>query len=276
MALHTPSIFIPMPFKTGARVTLTNESGDLLRHIFYDFNLQTNVQHGDDMLYFHAHWRRESPNGLGKDYDILPDVMGRGRFLGCNVGLIADPAYRAWWGEGEFKVWFGDDANRTLCGTGAEDYVGTAWGLGPFYNRTQGCPISDGEKRHWCFYRYHLDAPIYFDDACRVAIQTIGGTGKETVIEMIDEGLPMIPVSIDPESNDMSWVHLMDMEQPVDLKNPDLPNGWVNFWCQDDWSSTAYFYLDTRDNDLRALAPVETRIAGLAEKNEDATKRMDG
>src|SRR5579862_5229645 len=77
--------FIPMPFRTGARVTLANESEKDLAHLFYDIDLLLDVEHPSDALYFHCSWRRESPNELGEEFTILPRVAGSGRFLGCNV-----------------------------------------------------------------------------------------------------------------------------------------------------------------------------------------------
>jgi hypothetical protein len=52
---------------------------------------------------------------------------------------------------------------------------------------------------------------------------------------------------------------LMDSIPPVDLKREDLMNGWTNFYRSDDWSSTAYFYLDKPSNDLPALANSKTQ-----------------
>ena len=263
--------FVPMPFRTSARITLTNESETLLTHLFYDINLLMDIEHSDDTLYFHTHWRRESPNELGRDFDILPKMSGRGRFLGSNIGIISNSAYEgAWWGEGEVKVWFGDDETPTLCGTGTEDYIGTAWGQGVYANRTQGCPIADSSNGQWAFYRYHIDDPIYFDDACRVAIQTIGGDRKEKVIKLLEKGVALIPVSIDPKDNRLEFVRLLDKEQPINLKDQGIPEGWCNFFRQDDWSSTAYFYLDTPGSSLPELQSVEARVRGLLQPDSDA------
>lgn len=236
--------FIPMPFRTAARITVTNESGKALPHLFYDVDLLLGVQHSPETLYFHAHWRRESPNALGEEFVILPYVHGNGRFLGCNLGIVTDPRYGGtWWGEGEVKCWFGADQNPTLCGTGAEDYIGTGWGQGVYAHRTQGCLIADKETREWAFYRYHIDDPIYFDEGCKISIQTMGGGGMSEVLEFQKQGVPLIPVSLSDEKTPL--LKLMDMPQPVDLTDPSLPQGWCNFWRQDDWSGTAYFYLDT-------------------------------
>ena len=257
--------FIPMPFRRGARITLTNESKLNLPHFFYDINLVTDVDHSPGTLYFHAHWRREMPNELGKDFLILPEVPGSGRFLGCNLGIIANPIYEgAWWGEGEVKFWFGHDQHPTLCGTGAEDYIGTAWGQGVFAHRTQGCLIADEAARQWTLYRYHLDDPVWFDDGCRVSIQSLGGSGKGKVLELIEKDVPLIPVSVQ-EDKVTPTIPLATRKQPVDLRDPALPDGWCNFWRQDDWSSTAYFYLEMPEGVLPPLAAVDFRTAGLTE-----------
>jgi hypothetical protein len=256
--------FIPMPFRKAARITLTNESGKDLGQLFYDVDFLLNVEHMPETLYFHAHWRRESPNRLGADFDILPRVRGNGRFLGCNLGIITNPVYGdAWWGEGEVKCWMGDDATPTLCGTGTEDYIGTAWGQGLFTHRTQGCLVADKARRQWAFYRYHIDDPLYFDGALRVAIQTMGGTGKAQVAALLKEGAPVIPVSIYP-AGQKPFVPLMDLPQPVDLGAAALPDGWCNFWRQDDWSGTAYFYLDSPDSVLPPIAPAADRMIPAA------------
>lgn len=230
--------FIPMPFRTSARITLTNETEVDLPHLFYDVDLLLGVEHGPDVLYFHSTWRRESPNELGSEFAILAKVHGSGRFLGCNVGVAVNPAYEgSWWGEGEVKVRLGDDDHPTLCGTGTEDYIGTGWGQGAFANRTQGCPIADKEAGQYAFYRFHLDDPVYFDDACRVSIQTIGGADVAKAKEFASSGVPIILVSVDTGEIG-GFVGLNDPGAQIPGK------GWCNFWRQDDWSATAYFYLD--------------------------------
>ena len=47
-----------------------------------------------------------------------------------------------WYGEGEVKIYKdGDDELPTICGTGLEDYVGTAWGLGAHHAPFAGTPL---------------------------------------------------------------------------------------------------------------------------------------
>lgn len=254
--------FIPMPFRTGARITITNESNDTLSHLFYDVNFLLEVEHTDDVLYFHAHWRRENPNELGQDYTILPFVQGSGRFLGTNIGVITDPIYGgSWWGEGEVKVWLdGDREFPTLCGTGTEDYIGSAWAQGVFTHRTQGCTIADAEKGLNAFYRYHTVDPIYFDRECRVTIQTIGGDAEAAVEKLRQAGAPLIPVSI---SVGGQMTPLLAGEPSIALGDTSRQAGFANFYRQDDWCSTAYFYLDRAENELPALSGVDERVRGI-------------
>jgi len=198
--------------------------------------------------------------------EILPQISGKGRFLGVNFGVMANPAYhKSWWGEGEVKMYLdGDGELPTLVGTGTEDYIGTAWGQGKFINRYTGCLVADSENGYWTFYRYHIPDPIFFENDIRVTIQAMGGNQKEKVIEMMDEEAPMIPVTI---QNASSFVRLLDFEEPADLKNDDLIDGWTNFYRSDDWSSTAYFYLDKPTNQLPEIQNVEMRTYKLT-RNE--------
>jgi hypothetical protein len=254
--------FIPMPFKTGAKVVVTNEGSTDLNMLFYDINLVKTNGWNPENLYFHCFWNRDTATIPGVDYEILPQISGKGRFLGVNFGVMANPAYhKSWWGEGEVKMYLdGDGELPTLVGTGTEDYIGTAWGQGKFINRYTGCLVADSENDYWTFYRYHIPDPIFFENDIRVTIQAMGGNQKEKVIEMMDEGAPMIPVTI---QNTSSFVRLLDFEEPADLKNDDLIDGWTNFYRSDDWSSTAYFYLDKPTNQLPEIQNVEMRTYKL-------------
>jgi hypothetical protein len=229
---------LPMPFRNGMRITLTNDSGKDLAFLFYDVNYTVGDSHPDDVLYLHALYRRENPTTLQRDYEILPTVTGRGRFLGANIGVRTDKARYGgtWWGEGEVKIYLdGDTEFPTLCGTGTEDYIGTAWGQGQYAHRYQGCPIADGTTGEYCFYRYHVPDPIYFRENIRVTIQQIGhcfGEGKKWLYEhsaatgetIYAAGKGLIPADLSENG----------------------PSG-VLFERQEDWSSCAYWYGEKRE-----------------------------
>ena len=251
---------IPMPFRAGAKVTITNESRIDLSHLFYDIDVTLGDKHGGDVLYFHAHWRRERWTTLCEDFEILPEVEGDGRFIGCNIGVVVKPGLKGWWGEGEVKIYLdGDTDLATLVGTGTEDYIGTAWGQGVYAHRFQGCLLCDGDKGEYSFYRYHVPDPVYFHENCRVTIQQIGGSNKKEVLEMLEDGVAIKPISI----NHDGFTRLLDMSPVPELDDASLPDGWVNFYRQDDLSAVAYFYLDSPASNLLPLAPVEERTVGI-------------
>lgn len=253
--------YIPMPFRRSARMTLTNESTKTLKLLFYDVDCLLGVRHPPGTLYFHAYWHRENPTTLGRDFEILPRVVGRGRFLGANIGVIADRRNLGWWGEGEVKVYLnGDERLPTLVGTGTEDYIGTGWGQKPYADRYQGCLVADDARGLYSFYRYHVPDPVYWDREGRVTIQQMGGDSKTNVIKMLKTGTPsIIPVTA---SHAGGVDCLLDLPQPVDLeKHPSPPNAWTNYFRRDDVCAVALFYLDRPQSNLPALAPVAERIA---------------
>lgn len=238
--------YAPMPFRKGMKIVVTNETGQKLDAFYYDVDYTIGDPHGEDVLYFHAFYNRENPTTLKKDYTILPRVAGNGRYLGCNIGVIADKElyHTSWWGEGELKVYLdGDQEYPTLCGTGTEDLIGTGWGQGRYDHLFQGCPIADHEKMQFCFYRYHIPDPIYFSRDIYVTIQQIG--------------------CWDPVA--MPWLVykntiLRTTGETIDSSSSGKLEKYGLFERSDDWSSCAYFYLNTPDNSLPEIEPVEKRI----------------
>lgn len=255
---------IPMPFRTAARIVLVNEWKTSVM-FFYDVNMTTMARHEKDVFYFHAFWNRENKTKVGKDYTVLPKITGKGRFLGMNVGVIADTIYEtSWWGEGEVKMYLDGDTNfPTLIGTGTEDYIGTAWGQGQYAHRYQGCPLADEKNKQWSFYRYHIPDPVYFDNSLSVKFQQIGGEMTDFVRRLKKKGAVMRPVSV---AAGEKFYKLFEMDPVPDLMDPKFPQGWTNYYREDDVSSTAYFYLDKPVNGLPALQNLEQRTVNLLQE----------
>lgn len=252
--------FIPMPFRKHAKIVLTNEGKETCM-LFYDVDfMMTNVP--ADALYFHAYWSRKWAGKLGDDFEMLPQVRGKGRFLGVSVGLNVDPAYgKTWWGEGEVKMYIdGDTKYPSYNGTGSEDYLGSAWGLGKFINRYQGCTIASDSAKEYNFYRWHVPDAIYFHRDIRVAIQQIGGGGTKEVQELFKKGVKLQPVSV---ARDAGFMRLFEMEKPPSLNENDFPEGWVNFYRIDDYSAVSYFYLNKPTSNLPALPAVSERVTNV-------------
>jgi hypothetical protein len=256
--------FIPMPFKKGAKVVVVNESGNKLSHIFYDVDFQYLKAWQPDFLYFHAYWHRDTATTLAKDFELLPHVTGKGRYLGANIGINANPIYgSAWWGEGEVKMYIdGDNNTPTVAGTGTEDYIGTGWGQGTFINNFSGCTIAEGDRKQWAYYRYHVPDPVFFTNECRVTLQQIGGDDVKKVADMQKAAVPLIPVTLDAQG---TLYDFYKKDSLVQAKNLNM-QGWVNFYRMDDVSATAYFYLSSPANDLPALQAADIRTYNLKSK----------
>jgi hypothetical protein len=86
-----------------------------------------------------------------------------------------------WYGEGEVKVYRdGDVELPTICGTGLEDYVGTAWGMAGHAAHYAGValdvkPTPETQMPDFVgFYRWHVLDPIMFERDIKVTIQQIG------------------------------------------------------------------------------------------------------
>lgn len=244
--------FLPMPFRTGMRIELTNQTGCHQQWIFYDVDMTLGDRHEPDTCYLHAHWRREQRTTLGRDFELLPEVAGRGRFLGACISVIPDRSVygRSWWGEGEAKMYLDDDDDHpTLCGTGTEDYIATGWGQGRFAQRWHGCPIADEQRYSYAFYRLHGPDPVYFQRRIRVAMQQIGNYSTEHLPLIRARGVPFRDL----------FGRAIDLEKPLP---PDL-NGLYDRQG-DDWASCAWFYLDRPDGVLPPLVPPGDRLAALA------------
>jgi hypothetical protein len=207
----------PMPFRSGARLTIENTS-DVDVRIYYQITYEVGDDHGHDG-YLHAQWRRSNPLEDRTPHVLVEGVEGAGHYVGTYLAWgVNSPG---WWGEGEIKFYLDDDDEfPTICGTGTEDYFGGAWnfdvpghGYTTFSTPYLGMPQvlrPDGlyaSQQRFGMYRWHLADPIRFATALRVDIQALG------------------------------W-----------------RSGWRYLPLRDDIASTAFFYLD-RPTAHRPAAP---------------------
>jgi len=189
--------WLPMPFRRHVRVELAH-TGRRPADLYYqiDYTLQRALP--PELGTLHVSFRRENPTVQKRDFVIADGLHGPGRFLGCNVGIrVIDPAN--WYGEGEVKIYRdGDRELPTICGTGLEDYVGSAWGMGAHAAPYAGAPLIvrrpgseeaglGGNPDFVGFYRWHVPDPVVFARELRVTIQQIGAAfflpGQEKELE---------------------------------------------------------------------------------------------
>jgi hypothetical protein len=171
--------WIPMPFQKHAKITVENDATQDVSMLFYQIDFTQGDELDDESGYFHAHFRRSNPCPMHEDYVILDQVQGRGVYLGTVIG-IRSLFKDSWYGEGEVKFYIDkDEEYPTICGTGLEDYVGSAWGLDEVLTPQQGAPLIDNENGFFSMYRFHTKDPIYFQTSLKVTLQQIGWGSKE-------------------------------------------------------------------------------------------------
>lgn len=244
---------VPMPFRKGARIVLTNESGKD-NGAYYEVDCTRGDEHDEKTLYFHSYWRRENYTELRRDMIILPRVEGRGRFLGCNIGMRQHPSTtNFWWGEGEVKIYLdGDEEFPTLCGTGTEDYTGTGYGLGLYSHPYQGCQFISPTKNAYGFYRFHIPDPVYFYKDIRGTIQVMGGPGYKSMLDAMDK---------DPSLKIMKAGKGDEFYTREELEAAPHKDNVVE--RIDDYCAAAYWYMDKPENGLPALVDVAERLKDL-------------
>lgn len=253
--------WLPMPFRRRIRVELWN--GSARRFPLYYQLAYTLGSESDDIGLLHASFRRENPTALRRDFSIADGFTGPGRFLGCNVGVrvLQEPDF-SWYGEGEVKMYLDSDGPYpTWCGTGLEDYVGSAWGMGVHATPLQGVPMivqSPGARMpdFVSFYRWHLPDPIVFREQIRVTIQQIGA-------------LPVL------RGQD-------ELRRRIEREQRLAGTGWFDFAqgpleafaiCerQDDYCATAFVYcLDVQAVPRTDVAAATADVARLAYEKPDA------
>lgn len=237
--------FIPMPFTTGMKIVITNESAKDLQLLLYDVDYTIGDPHGKDDLYFHAHFFHQSPTKLKHDFEVLPETKGKGRFLGASFGVRAN--------RNLYGIIGGEKARSKCTSTEIrpcppwlvpeQKITSAAAGLGQFSHLYQGAAYIDERKGLYSFYRFHIPDPVYFKSQIKVTIQQIGF--------VLDDG-------------DV----LFTSGSPVYRTGANLDNmkrgERGTFERQDDWAAVAYFYLDTAEDMLPEVESPEKRMKDMS------------
>ncbi|HWK50045.1 MAG TPA: glycoside hydrolase family 172 protein [Steroidobacter sp.] len=225
------NIWLPMPFLSRARITITNEL-QIPALFFYQIDYTLGDSLKPDVGRLHVLFRRENPTSLARDFELLPTRRGKGRFLGAVIGVR--PQEPSWWGEGEAKFYLdGDEKLPTIVGTGAEDYVGLGWCVQRTPYLYHGASlVSKGPAANMAgpvsMYRWHLADPIYWHESIRVTIQQIG-------------------VVITPQTAPRSFEGYLDCLRER----------------QDDWSCCTFWYQPTPAEPLPPYPELAVRLQDL-------------
>jgi len=182
------SSYFTMPYRHGARMTITNEGAAPIRHFFVSVEYQQVDALPEDALYFHAQYRQATPtvahqlpneeNRDGAFNYVFCETHGCGALLGVTLGVVQ--VGEGWMGEGDDMTFIDDPTKPKLIGTGLEDYFNASWGFlkafaYPYYGVTMCTPGWPPNSRS-CAYRFHADNPIAFERYLKHTIEH--GTGN--------------------------------------------------------------------------------------------------
>lgn len=210
-----------MPFKKSFKITLENRAErDMCT--FYQINFAE--QKVDSKAgWFHAQFRRTNPVPFKENHIILDGIEGEGNYVGTAlcVGLNGNGN---WWGEGELKFYIdGDTDIPTLCTTGTEDYFG-----GSFDWEVDGKYVTYSTPFSGMFYLKNSDGLYSHQQRFAMYRWHIMDTIK------FDQDIRI-------EIQDLGWYETGKLYMPR----------------QDDFASTAYFYLDRTSTKLPKLPEPE-------------------
>lgn len=193
--------YFPMPFGNGARIEVTSESDEPVKHFYYYVDFERHDSMPDTEGRFHAwyHQERTSPDSdfgdVENEWELFGEFSknpsdtknylfcepdGNGHFVGVNY-YINNPT-PVWYGEGDdmFLV-DGEPWPGSAHGTGTEDYFNQSWCpdtlyMHPYFG-TARAPGKGNDAIHcgWLgrthVYRFHLEDPIRFKKSLRASIE---------------------------------------------------------------------------------------------------------
>lgn len=191
--------YFPMPFKSGAKIEVINQSPDFpVERLYYyvDYEespIPTNTG------YFHAFFNQEltEPENAERDENewfllrpygnhptdqdnfLIVETQGKGHLVGLNY-YVNNPG-PMWYGEGDDMILIDGEPWPGLHGTGTEDYFNTSWSPDQKFDnpsfglaRVPGTDNND-PKFGWMgrthLYRFHHLDPIRFQKSLKFTIE---------------------------------------------------------------------------------------------------------
>lgn len=193
--LYGYNCYIPMPFATGARITLTNEGTELMAGICYHMDYHQYEEPPQTPWRLHAAWRRVFPGyRRGENFKLL-EARGDGRLLGVIYHVVKRDSDDRWTHGGGEQIFIDGDTARPqyVYGTGGEEFGHHCWGVYPSSGAFGGCswchPVP-GVKRmegnspfephgyeqhdggHYSIYRFYIPDKIRFRSSIRMTFGT--------------------------------------------------------------------------------------------------------
>jgi D-arabinan exo alpha-(1,3)/(1,5)-arabinofuranosidase (non-reducing end) len=177
-----------MPFRKRAKFTITNENPLVLGPVpfYYYLDWEQRKMLPEDILYFHARYRQQTPAQPGDH--LLLETRGRGHYVGTVYS--AHQTKTGWFGEGDDRFFIDGEEKPSIQGTGTEDYFGDAWGFRPFAGPFHGVTLYEGPIAgdRVTAYRWHIPDPIRFGKSLKVSMEHRGSVFTESDKQLSSSG----------------------------------------------------------------------------------------
>jgi hypothetical protein len=171
----------PMPFRKRAMIEIENGWDRKADLVFFGINWYRVPDLPDDVLYFHALWRRTNPTIEGEPH-VVAEIKGRGNFAGVQLFLqnrseflfkdIFTLMQPEGFGMGNLEGWeeIFIDGEFVQHGTGTEEYfnAGAYFSHSPYSGIYEGVHIRSYLTGRTSAYRFHVLDPIPFRDEFRM------------------------------------------------------------------------------------------------------------
>jgi len=184
--------YFPMPFASGARIEVENDSGQKIEAFYYYVDYVELPSLPPGLGRFHAfynhalteaspegenEWSLLGPPGKNTTGDrnyLIADIEGKGHYVGVNY--YVDCPSPMWYGEGDDMFFIdGERWPSSLHGTGTEDYFNTSWSPNVLFQHPYFGYARVNSGSGWLgrthVYRFHLSDPVYFDRSLRFSIE---------------------------------------------------------------------------------------------------------
>jgi D-arabinan exo alpha-(1,3)/(1,5)-arabinofuranosidase (non-reducing end) len=280
-----------MPFKSGAKIELTNQSD-------HEYRIAFEVTHApvtkpiETLGRFHAKWHRDAflptePERRAIDWTMLK-TTGRGRF--CGVMLHVWNPRGGWWGEGDEKFFVDGEKFPSTIGTGSEDYFGYAWSNPAlFSNCYHNQTISMNNRGHISVNRWHITDNVPFQTSFEADIEKYYPNSRPTLYacmaywyQAAGQTDPYKPVPVEEREGYWSEIKAHKVKGALEgermkilAKTGGKTQRQDMFGYGPDWSGDAHlWWTDARPGDTLDLA-VPVKKPGTYRLTMQLTKAID-
>ena len=158
----------PMPFERSAEIRLESTRVKPVPVNIRIWAVERPQPATDSLGYFHAGWRRTTPNEVGRPHPVLK-TLGFGKFVGCLLSVCTlDGSY--WALEGDDILRKDREKTPGWLGTGLEDYFNGGW----YYQNVMAGPTHGlfvKEPFRTVQYRVHSMDPSRFQESLELEFE---------------------------------------------------------------------------------------------------------